>query len=153
MKKHSYYITLLLVTLFSCVIQKPNYIIVDDTKEFLTKFKTKNDIIDYFNLPDIKKSEGEFEEWYYDLGKTRYTSGDGSISSTTTTNSSSTSSKTTWGSVISNGLSKSGSSGVFGFNAKTNELSNYVKFVFKDNVIIKREFRGYKHTYKKYKDN
>ena len=130
MKTKLFAILVLVITLNSCMTVKHTHSEVEDGIEKLLKDDTitKDDIIEQWGLPTQKRTEGVYEEWYYDLG-TESTS----ISSPSYTNTRVNSGPYNTAKIKSNS---------YGGGSVTNSINKYMKYTFKNGQAIKFETQG-----------
>lgn len=121
----------------------------------MSNFKTKDDLIRKFGIPTSKRSDGDYEEWYYLFGVKTVVDKNaslkgllGSSSSQRSSSSASGSGMGTSGSGFSTGMASSTSSGfsnstsVSGVNASgsaksvSQEVKSFVKFTLKGDEVI-----------------
>jgi hypothetical protein len=122
-------------------------------KQVMDSYKTKDEIIGKFGIPTSKRTDGDFEEWYYLFGVKTVTDRNASLSalfgSSKSKNSSSSANATSFGGMASgssSGTSTTNSSGGGNANAvaKTvsQEVKTFVKFTLKGVKVITWESSG-----------
>lgn len=97
----------------------------------MDKFRTKNDVIKRFGIPESKETSGEYEQWIFKYGTTS------SSSTYSTPYNSNTQIRKNQDGVELNTYSNPR----FNYNY-TNTSNNYVRFVFKNDYVVSYETRG-----------
>jgi len=136
MKTKLFTLLILAITLNSCYVVKQTHSEVMDEMESLIKDGTitKDYIINRWGLPDQKRVEGPYEEWYYDLGTKSI-----SVSSPSYTNSRVNAGPNNSVKVKSN---------TYGGETVTSITNKYTKFTFKNDKPIKFEAHGVNFTHR-----
>lgn len=121
-------------------------------QQVMDGYKTKDQVIRKFGIPTTKKTEGEYEEWYYDFGTKTVTNGEYSQKSGTARNTGSVAGTTYYGNpaIISGSNSRSAVAGKS--ISVTQDLKTYVKFTLQGDKVILWDTKGLDYgTYLKVK--
>jgi len=123
-------------------------------KQVMDGFKSKDAIIARFGIPTSKKTEGEYEEWYFDYGtKTVTDAASTSQARAATTGGLSSISAAVGGRTLSgNAAAVGGTAATFGSNSAANsaarartvtqDYKTFVKFTLKGDQVITWESNG-----------
>lgn len=140
MKYFSISITFVLM-LSSCYVKTWQATITH--KQVMDSYKNKDLIIARFGLPTSKKTEGDYEEWYFDYGTEIITDGQSRSRSIWNSDGAGSSISSTLGGVRSSNYGTSAfSNGATNTRQVVKEHKSYIKFVLKGESIINWETNG-----------